>query len=311
MPLYHRLYVILRGQITNAIYRKGDILPSEQVLMQRFGVSRITAKRALDELSAEGLVVRSRGRGTVVSAAQRSVGDAPITARLDDLLENITSIGRDSEPLVLEFGYGPANEMVCQRLQLAPGAEVQRAVRLRQVDGTQISQLTSYVPDRIGRSFACEDLKTNPLITLIRRAGVRVCSAEQSVTAVLADSLVAERLGVSAGSPLLLLKRVLCDAVSQPVEYLEALYRPDRFEFRMHLSLDAFGIGASARGDAKGRARPVAGGTDLIRPGSGQRTTEPSIDYQDGDRQDGDRQQATTKPEPTKRANGNSAGEHR
>src|SRR4029450_10752909 len=69
IPLYHRLHVILRERIVSGTYRPGDLVPAEAELMARFGVSRITAKRALDELSAEGLVERGRGRGATGTPA--------------------------------------------------------------------------------------------------------------------------------------------------------------------------------------------------------------------------------------------------
>ena len=92
IPLYHRIYVILRERILNGTYQVGETLPSEAELMDRFGVSRITARRALDELSGEGLVARARGRGTQVSArAMPEVGGAPIVAGIEGLMANFPS----------------------------------------------------------------------------------------------------------------------------------------------------------------------------------------------------------------------------
>jgi GntR family transcriptional regulator len=233
MPLYHRLYAILRSQISDAVYRRGDLLPSEAALMQSFGVSRITAKRALDELSAEGLVERARGRGTVVTQAV-PVGSSPIEGRLDDLLQNLASIGRGSSVRLLEFDYVAPPALVAEKLRLEGGL-VQRAVRLRHVDGVPISLLTSYIIESVGRSFDGEAMNATPVFELLARAGMPIDSAEQSVTATLADAVSAAHLAVPAGSPLLMVKRVLFGPGGRPVEYLEGLYPPDRFEFRMTL----------------------------------------------------------------------------
>ena len=237
MPLYHRLYVILRDRIASGAYPEGAVLPSEFELTAAFSVSRITAKRALDELATEGLVERVRGRGTTVTdRAAALVGAQPITASIDGLLENLNAIGRETSVEVIEFGYVPAPGFVRTRLELAPNARAQRAVRVRSLDGEPLSQSTTYVPESIGRAYSAKDLASTPIIDLIERAGVVVGAAEQSISATLADSLIASRLKVGVGAPLLLMKRCVRDTSGKPAQYIEILYRPDRFEYRMSLT---------------------------------------------------------------------------
>src|SRR5258708_30661680 len=89
-PLYHQIYVLLREQIVNGAYAAQASLPTEHELMRRFKVSRITAKRALDELAAEGLVHRSRGRGTRVVDGLRP---APVSGNISGLLANLLMLG--------------------------------------------------------------------------------------------------------------------------------------------------------------------------------------------------------------------------
>lgn len=237
VPLYHRLYVILRDRIASGAYPQGSVLPSEFELTNAFSVSRITAKRALDELATEGLVERVRGRGTTVTdRAAALLGAQPITASIDGLRDNLTAIGRETSVEVIEFGYVVAPDVVRSRLELEENARAQRAVRVRSLDGEPLSQSTTYVPERIGRAYSAEDLASTPIIDLIERAGVVVGAAEQSISATLADSLVASRLKVSVGAPLLLMKRCVKDTSGKPAQYIEILYRPDRFEYRMSLT---------------------------------------------------------------------------
>lgn len=239
MPLYHRLYVLLRDGIASGTHPAGSVLPSEIELKETFGVSRITAKRALDELATEGLVERVRGRGTTVTGqAAALVGARPITASIDGLLESLNAIGRKTSVEVIEFAYVPPPDFARIPLALEPGALVQRAVRVRSLDGGPLSQSTTYVPERIGRAYAAKDLKQTPLIDLLERAGLVVGTADQSITATLADSLTASRLKVGVGAPLLLMKRCVKDVNGKPVQYIEILYRPDRFEYRMSLTRD-------------------------------------------------------------------------
>ncbi|WP_210495542.1 GntR family transcriptional regulator [Microvirga antarctica] len=240
IPLYHRIYVILRERIVNGTYKVGQTLPSEAELMERFGVSRITARRALDELSLEGLVDRVRGRGTQVSAgAAPRVGGVPIIAGIDGLMANLSIIGQQTTVEVFEFAYVVAPDTVATEMQLGPTDLVQRAVRVRSLADGPFSMSTTFVLERIGRTYTQEELVAIPLIDLITRAGTAIGHVKQSITAALADEISAQRLGVQPGSPLLKLRRVFYDADNRPVDYVEIFYRPDRFEYRMTLSRGA------------------------------------------------------------------------
>lgn len=232
-PLYHQIYLILKGQITDGIYGPDARLPSEQDLTERFGVSRITAKRAMDELAADGLVVRERARGTRVIYQPPS---APIPSSVEGLLENLIAMGLETTARLLEFEYLPASEAIAQALELEVGQEVQRAVRVRYLDNAPFSHLTTYVPAGIGRQFGADELSSLSLLSLLERCGVKVESAEQTISATLADAVIAQHLGVDVGSALMKITRMVRDQTGAPVEFITALYRPDRYQYRMALS---------------------------------------------------------------------------
>ena len=232
-PLYHQIYVLLREQILDGIYGAQALVPTEQELTHRFNVSRITAKRALDELAAEGLVVRRRGRGTSVA---RPLPTRPVRANITGLLENLLMMGLKTDVDILEFGYVPAPPDVARALKVATGAEVQRAVRVRSLDGVPLSYTTSYVPADLGRVYGRKHLATTPLLALLERAGCLIGSAEQTISATLADTMVAPRLGLRVGAPLLAVTRTVLDQTGRLVEHIHILYRPDRYNYRMKLS---------------------------------------------------------------------------
>ncbi len=232
-PLYHQIYLILRDQISDGTYAHEALLPGEQQLGRMFGVSRITAKRALDEVAAAGLAVRERGRGTRVRLEATT---PPIRASVEGLLENLLMMGLKTEVRLLEFAYVNASVEVARALDCAAGGTVQRAVRVRRLEGAPFSHLTTYVPEAIGRSYSRKDLASRPLLALLERSGVTVSGAEQTITATLADTRVAPLLDVAVGSPLLRISRVVRDQRQCPVEYIVGLYRPDRYQYREMLS---------------------------------------------------------------------------
>jgi GntR family transcriptional regulator len=231
-PLYHQIYLILRGQISDGKLAAGAQVPGEEELARQFNVSRITARRALAELAAEGLVTRGRGRGTHVTHRNEP---PPVRGAVEGLIENLMAMGLKTQVELIDFGYEAAAPDVSAALQVEAGAEVQRAVRVRSLEAGPFSYLTTFVPAEIGRKFGRKELAREPLLALLERSGVVIGAADQTISATLADTHVAPLLKTAVGTPLLRISRVVHDGSGHPVEYIIGLYRPDRYQFRMSL----------------------------------------------------------------------------
>lgn len=231
-PLYHQIFLVLRSQIIEGRLAPGALVPGEEELARQFNVSRITARRALAELAAEGLVIRGRGRGTHVTPRG---APAPVRAGVEGLLENLLSMGLKTKVSLVDFGYEPASPDVAAALQVEPGEEVQHAVRVRSLEAGPFSYLTTYVPADIGRQFSRKDLAQEPMLLLLERSGVQISGADQTIAATLADTRVAPALQTVVGAPLIRINRTVHDQAGRPVEYIVGLYRPDRYQFRMSL----------------------------------------------------------------------------
>jgi GntR family transcriptional regulator len=229
----HRLYLLLKERIVTGVLASGERLPGEPQLASAHGLSRVTVRRALDGLSREGLVRRRAGSGTYVSGTEPP---KPLQSDLANMLAHLAAMGRETTVQLLAFGYMAPSATVAHALGLAPGDEAQHAVRVRSMGGEPFSHLTTHVPARIGRRFSADDLANTPLLTLLERAGVVVDTAEQTISATLAAPEVAAALGVEIGAPLLSLTRVVRDKAGKGIEYLSALYRPDRHRFHMELT---------------------------------------------------------------------------
>ncbi len=235
-PLYHQLFTLLRDRIYDGAYEEDEKLPSEQQLVDLFGVSRITAKRALDELAADGLVYRARARGTRVAAQTRT---RPVNASVHGLFENVMSLGETTRVRHLEFAETGAPSDVAKTMGLALGTSVQRAVRIRTTPDGPMAHVTSYVPADIGRLYTQQELTAKPLIILLEAKGVIATEARQTINAISAEPTIATHLGVEPGAPLLALNRVVKDSDGRVIEFITALYRPDRYAYRMQLSRSA------------------------------------------------------------------------
>lgn len=239
LPKYHQVYLVLREQLLEGRFAEG--MPGELALMEQFGVARVTVRRALQELAQEGLIARERGRGTrvlhmVPAANDERTAAQNKTTRLTGLLENLVSISLNTRVRVLEVDHVGASAEVARALQLAPGAPVQKAVRVRSTDAGPLSHITTWVPAELARGFGRRELATKPILLLLEEAGVRVGGAQQTLSARLADAQVATHLGVAVGSALLAVRRLIHDEAGRPVQWLHGLYRPDRYEYQMQLS---------------------------------------------------------------------------
>ncbi len=229
-----RVYLLLRDEITGGRFGPGAVIPGEQKLAEQFAVSRVTIRRALDGLEADGLIARRAGSGTTVIGGGQA-GPA-ISADMTTLIPQLVEMSARTEARMLSFAYGPPPVAAARALGLTEGQKVQTAIRVRLIEGQPFSHLTTHVPEAIARHYSEGDMATTPLFRLLERSGVRVDTGHQTVSAALASPDVADALEVSVGTALLSVRRVVRDADGRGVEYLSALYRPDMFRLEMDIT---------------------------------------------------------------------------
>ena len=158
-----------------------------------------------------------------------------IVADFANALAHLVEMGRRTGVRLLSFGYARPPETIAKALGLAEHERAQHSVRVRLIDGSPFSYLTTHVPERIGVTYSEADLATKPLLELLERSGVRPERATQTIGAALAAPDMARALELDVGAPLIELTRVVIDGDGRGVEHLHAFYRPDRYSFRMDL----------------------------------------------------------------------------
>ncbi|NML12230.1 GntR family transcriptional regulator [Sphingobium sp. AR-3-1] len=232
VPLYHQIYLALRDEILSGQQPFGAILPTEHELGERFAVSRITARRALDELALEGFVERRRRTGTRV-CFQTSA--KPIEANIDQAVESLVAFGRNTRVEVVEITSETADIALAGRMRLPSGAALVRAVRIRWLDDMPLGEIVSYIPETLGRLATRDNLTAQPMLSLLRDAGVTIGAARQTIEAVLATPVLAQALAIEARAPLLRVERLVTDTSDQPVLLTIAHYRADRYRISLDL----------------------------------------------------------------------------
>lgn len=234
LPLYHQIFNILRTRVLAGNPPHGAQLPTELGLAKAFGVSRITAKRALDELAAAGLVERRRGRGTHVIHRGPT---KPVRGPLIGLLETLEILAEATTVKVLEFRHALPPQPVRELFALPGGEEMSYAVRVRSRADTPLGRYTSWTLTR-HKAFNEQALAGSSRLKLFERIGIELRQVRQTLSAVNADPVVAMDLKVDPGTALLALERHSFDAKGRLVDLLNILYRPDQFSYQMTLDLE-------------------------------------------------------------------------
>ena len=226
--LYSRIEAVLASEIADGDLKVGDQLPTEDSLMVRFGVSRITVRRAIQNLVGRALVEIRRGKGTFVAAPK-------ITQELTELsgfVEDMHALGRKPTARVIGKEIVTADASVASQLALTKGERVVRIRRVRLADGIPLSFDETYLPLEIGRKVISDDLKLEPIFSLLeRKYHVPLIEAEYKLDAVPADAEVAAALKVKERSAIFRIERTSYSAGSRPVDYERLHYRGDLVRF--------------------------------------------------------------------------------
>ena len=226
--LYARVETVLAGEITDGNLKVGDQLPTEDSLISRFGVSRITVRRAIQNLVSRGLVEIHRGKGTFVAAPK-------ITQELTELtgfVEDMHAVGRKPTARVTGKEVVTADATVASKLALTKGEHVVRIRRVRMANRIPLSFDETYLPLELGKKIITNNLKVEPIFSLLeRKYNVPLIEAEYKLDAVAAETEVAAALKVKQGSPIFRIERTSYSTGSRPVDYERLHYRGDLVQF--------------------------------------------------------------------------------
>lgn len=229
IPLWFQVAQHFERAIAAGTLPQGALLDNEIVLAERLGISRPTMRRAMEQLVDQGLVVRRRGIGTrVVQPKVRR----PL--ELTSLHDDLATSGQEPATTVLTFETVGAPAEVAARLRLDEGDPVVWIERLRSARELPIARMTNWLPADVV-AFEPESLVACGLYDLLRRSGVHLHSAAQTVGARTATAAEARQLQEARGAALLTMERETLDDHGTVVEFASHLYAASRYSFEIHL----------------------------------------------------------------------------
>lgn len=233
VPLYSQLKEALLALIQNHALEVGDAIPTEQELGQRFRVSRITVRRAIDELVREGHLVTRQGKGTFVA---RPKIERPMT-RLKSFSTATAEEGHRPGSRLLALRHEKASHDVAVALEIEKGQWVWMVERLRLVDDEPLGVSEVYLnlpPDLYLTPAELEC--AGSLWSLMEKKGIVLARAAETIQAVSAEARQAELLHIEVGTPLLLIEGTVYTDRATPVEYHRMFNRGDRYKYSVQLS---------------------------------------------------------------------------
>lgn len=235
VPLYYQIEVALRRAIEADGLPDGR-LPTEEELVERYRVSRMTVRSALRRLEEDGLIERHRGRGTFVSpGATAKIVRYP--ERLLGFEDDLRRQGAKPEIAVLALETLEPPLEVARALGLPAGEAAYRLRRVGRVNHEPLWLESRYYPMAIGARMTEQDLSGASITGLLERvAGVRVTGVRLRVEAAPANARQARHLGVRSGHALLVNQFQFYDADGRALEVLRAAFRGDRYAFSFDLS---------------------------------------------------------------------------
>ena len=238
LPLYHQLEQDLRARVNNSEFQPGDLLPSEERICEQYGVSRITVRRALDALIAQGLIVKKRGVGSFVAEARIGARSIRLKGSLDEFLSGAGVM----EPDHLSLTRDARNPKAAAILNLPDDAQLTCVKLLSRIGGEPAAYLEIYFPHEVGSQLQEADFQAVgvPIIRAVeRRLNVRVSRAEQKIESGAAGDVAAAHLELHPSEPVLLVTRAYFLPSGQAIEAAFVRYHPSRYSYVIEFNADS------------------------------------------------------------------------
>ncbi|WP_339491236.1 GntR family transcriptional regulator [Pseudomonas rhizophila] len=233
LPLYQRLREEMLAKIAAGEWLPGEAIPTEAELTRHYGVAVGTVRKAVETLVGEGLLLRVQGRGTFVRRPN-------FDGSLFRFFRQVDASGQSQVPQsrILSRTQETPDAHVRQALNLTEHDATIRLERLRLINGRPLFHEQIWLP--AAQFGALLDTDLNDFGTLLypfyeERCGMRIASARETLTVASADEPLAATLGVSAGSPVVVVERVALGYDRQPLEYRLSRGAADTFRYQVEI----------------------------------------------------------------------------
>jgi len=235
LPVYYQIKQSIKSWILNREFNPGEKIPSENELASKFGVSRLTVRQAISQLVQEGFLNSKRGEGTFVTNNENLINSFGLefSGYMDDLFYQVSKVKAKS----VEMERIKASRLVREKLELDDEKEeVVQIRRVRLLRDKPFAFTINYLPVEIGMKISEKELYKTPLLKIMeQKLDIHFTEAFQIMEATFANQEVAGHLGISPGSPILYLERIMYTKGKKPVEFVQSSHRGDIYKYVLRL----------------------------------------------------------------------------
>jgi GntR family transcriptional regulator len=230
MPRYYRISNLLRNQIVNGVYKKGEPIPTEKQLSDDFGVSRVTIRQSLSLLEQQGMIVKKQGIGTFVS---EDVTIQPIV--FTGYIEDIMFQQINTKVVDMKIKEVAPSIAICRNLHLPNNAIVTKVERVRHFEEQVISYVENFFPQHVASYIKEEDVKKHSFVKLLDKYGFVQEKATQNISATAASPEIAKKLEIPINSPVLFSEIIIYSKNNEPLTLVHVYNRSDRYQYTVKL----------------------------------------------------------------------------
>lgn len=227
IPLYEKIYHDLREKIQTNYYKAGEIIPTEQELMEFYHVSRVTVRKATDQLVDAGLLIRKPGYGTVVK--DRFLTNKTIDYR--GFNDEMKSHGRIASTKVTAFSIINCDNCLASILGIETHDQFYHFVRHRYGDGTLLQIEESYMPVKIFPDLSIQRLE-NSKFDYIRQCGYSIDFAMHLTTPILPDADTAQKFNITELTPIIKINNTTFTSEGMVVDYTEQYLNSPKYQLQ-------------------------------------------------------------------------------
>lgn len=227
LPIYYQLESHIKELIETGIIPPGDSIPSEREYAEKYEISRMTVRQAINSLVNQGLLYRKKGSGTFVS-----------DKKIEQPLQGLTSFTEDMKKRgfvpsskLIHFEIVPATSFIANELKISEYAPVYEIKRIRMADEVPMAYETNYLSANLVKGLTEADVNASLYAFIEGKLNLHIASAEQMIESTKASSEDAKLLQINKDHPMLLIQRNTYLKDGTPLEVVKSLYRGDRYKF--------------------------------------------------------------------------------
>ncbi|MEI0560651.1 GntR family transcriptional regulator [Brachyspira pilosicoli] len=232
VPLYYQIYLKIKEAIDTKKFKAGEFMYSEHYLEKAFLVSRITIRKAIENLEKDGYLYKQQGKPTQVIYPKEIFRLSELNSFTDDMTgkDNVTT------SILLDFKCILADTAAAEALKISVEKEVYYIKRLRLLNHVIIGLHECYIPKDIVELKESDFMDTNSsLYNILKQSGINIYKADETIEARIPDKVLLDLLEMDNKNAIFYRERITYDKESKPIEFVKMYYNANLFKYRIQL----------------------------------------------------------------------------